>query len=238
MPDAVKRDRRVERRAQTEMRLVETATALFVDRGYAATTLAEVAEHAGLAPRTLYLRFRSKADLLRRCIGVAIAGDDGEATIAERTWMTETMTASTLAERLRLMAAVTATLMSRSGDLLDVAQQAAATEPAIAAAAQAGREETRRVLGEFWRQSDKDGLLPPGCDIEWLTETATLLAHADTFLLLRKTVGWEISGYQDWLERTWARLVASSADATGGTRPGRSTGRQRRRASPEGASRL
>ncbi len=184
------------------MRLVEAATELFVERGYAATTLADVAEHAGLAPRTLYLRFPTKADLLRRCISVAIAGDGDVVPIAERTWMTDTMTAPTLGERLGLMAAVTATLMSRSGDLLDVAQQAASTEPAIAAAAQAGREETRRVLGEFWRQIDRDGLLPAACDVEWLTETATLLAHADTFLLLRTTTGWDVSSYQDWLERT------------------------------------
>ena len=193
------------------MRLVEAATELFVERGYAATTLADVAEHAGLAPRTLYLRFATKADLLHRCVGVAIGGDGDAGPIAERTWMTDTMTAPTLAERLALMAAVTATLMSRSGDLLDVAQQASATEPAIAAAAQAGREETRRVLGEFWRRIDEDGLLPASCDVVWLTETATLLAHADTFLLLRRTTGWDIASYQDWLERTWTRLVASSA---------------------------
>ena len=51
------------------------------------------------------------------------------------------------------------------------------------------------------------------CDVEWLTETATLLAHADTFLLLRRTIGWDIPNYQDWLECTWTRLVAGSAAA-------------------------
>jgi AcrR family transcriptional regulator len=211
MADVVKQDRRAARRAQTEMRLVGAATQLFVERGYAATTLADVADHAGLAPRTLYLRFATKADLLRRCVAVAIAGDGDPVPIAERTWMTDAITAPTLGERLTLMAAVTATLMRRSGDLLDVAQQAAATEPDIAAASQAGREETRRILREFWRRIDEDGLLPPGCDTEWLTETATLLAHADTFLLLRRTTGWDVSAYQDWLEHTWTRLVSSSA---------------------------
>jgi AcrR family transcriptional regulator len=211
MADVVKQDRRAARRAQTEMRLVGAATQLFVERGYASTTLADVADHAGLAPRTLYLRFATKADLLRRCIAVAIAGDGDAVPIAERTWMTDALAAPTLDERIVLMADVTANLMKRSGDLLDVAQQAAATEPDIAAAAQAGRAETRRVLGEFWRRIDEDGLLPTGCDTEWLTETATLLAHADTFLLLRRTTGWDISVYQEWLERTWTRLVTSSA---------------------------
>ena len=212
------------------MRLVEAATELFVERGYAATTLADVAEHAGLAPRTLYLRFPTKADLLLRCVGVAIASDTHEVPIAERAWMTDTMTAPSLSDRLGLMAAATATMMHRSGDLLRVAQQAAATEPTIAAAVQAGRSETRRVLGEFWRRLDDDGLLPSGCDVEWLTETATLLAHAETFLLLQSTNEWDIPRYQEWLERSWTRLIVGGAAPFERTRRDRTTGAPPRRA--------
>ena len=211
MGQPVKRDLRAARKAETEARLIRAATELFVERGYPATTLADVAERAGLAPRTVYLRFATKADLLRRCVGVAIAGDGEPVAIAERDWMISAMTAPTLDERLRLMASVTATLMRRAGPLLGVAQQAAATEPTIAAAAQAGREDTKRTLGEFWRRMDEDGLLPPGCDLGWLADTATLLAHADSYLLLAKTTGWDITTYQTWLETTWHRLTASSA---------------------------
>src|SRR5688572_15628470 len=71
MDEGVKTDRRRLRRAETERRLVESASALFVERGYAATTLADVAEHADVAPRTLYLHFSTKAELLLRCIGIA-----------------------------------------------------------------------------------------------------------------------------------------------------------------------
>jgi AcrR family transcriptional regulator len=161
MSAEVKRDRRTARKAETEMRLVHAATVLFVERGYGATTLTDVAELADVAPRTVYVRFDGKADLLRRCVGVAIAGDAEPVAIAERQWMTEAMTASSLDERIRRMAAVTADLMERAGPLLGVAQQAAATEPAIAAAAQAGREDTHRVLHEFWHGMHRDGLLPP-----------------------------------------------------------------------------
>jgi AcrR family transcriptional regulator len=207
MMNEVKGDRRAARKAETEMRLVEAATALFVERGYAGTTLADVASLAGLAPRTVYVRFATKADLLQRCVGVAIAGDAEPVEISDRQWMNEAMTAPSLDERLRLMAAVTADLMDRAGPVLDVAQQAAATEPAIAAAAQAGREDTRRVLHQFWHGLHRDGLLPAACDIVWLAETGTLLAHADTYLLLRKTTTWDITAYRDWLERTWRRLA-------------------------------
>jgi AcrR family transcriptional regulator len=96
MPDPVKPDRRAARRAETEARLIAAASDLFVQRGYAATTLADVAEQAGLAPRTVYLRFSTKAELLRRCIGAAIVGDTAPVPLAERDWLAATMTAPTL----------------------------------------------------------------------------------------------------------------------------------------------
>ncbi len=215
MTAEVKRDRRAVRKAETEMRLVQAATALFVARGYAATTLADVAEHADVAPRTLYLHFATKADLLRRCIGLAIAGDTEPIALADRPAMTDAMTAPTLDERIGLMASLTASLMERTGRLLEVAFQAAPTEPPIAAAAAAGRAATRETLREFWQRIHDDGLLPPSVDLEWLTETATLVAHAETYLLVSTTTGWDIDTYRAWLTTTWQRLAASS------TEPGR-----------------
>ena len=214
MADEVKPDRRTGRRAETEARLIAAASELFVERGYAATTLAEVADHAGLAARTLYLRFATKAELLRRCVGTAIVGDTTAVPLVDRDWMTAAMTAPTLDDRIGQMAAVTAQLMDRTGPLLDVARQAAAVEPEIAVAAQAGRDDTRRTLHEFWRRAASDGLLPAGVDLDWLSETATLLAQADTYLLLRATAGWDVDAYQQWLTTTWRRLVLASTEAT------------------------
>jgi AcrR family transcriptional regulator len=211
MDEVVKTDRRARRRTETEHRLVRAASLLFVERGYAATTLAEVAEHADIAPRTLYLHVPTKAELLLRCIGHAIAGDAAPIALAERPAMAEAMTAPTVDERVRLMASLTASLMERTGSLLDVAFQAAPSEPSIAAAAAAGRADTRRTLREFWHGIHDDGLLPPSTDLEWLTETATLVAHAETYLLTRKTTGWDIDTYRDWLATTWHRLATSSA---------------------------
>jgi len=211
MSQEVKPDRRAARRADTEARLIAAASELFVERGYAATTLTDVAARAGLAARTVYLRFATKAELLRRCIGTAIVGDTAPVPLVERDWVEAAMAAPTLEDRIRRMAAVTAQLMHRTGALLAVARQAAAVEPEIAGAAQAGRDETRRNLHEFWQRAADDGLLPPGSDLEWLRETASLLAQADTYLLLRATTGWDAEVYERWLGDTWRRLVVGAS---------------------------
>ncbi len=214
MDEDVKTDRRARRRAETERRLVDSATALFIERGYAATTLADVAERADVASRTLYLHFATKAELLLRCVAVAIAGDAEPIAFPDRPALAETMAAATLDERLRLMASLTASLMERTGPLLDVAYQAAPSEPSIAAAAAAGRAATSQTLREFWHRIHDDGLLPPSADLEWLTETATLVAHAETYLLIGHTTGWDSDTYRGWLDTTWHRLAASSALST------------------------
>ncbi len=187
-----------------------SASELFVERGYAATTLSDVAEHADIASRTLYLHFPNKAELLRRCIGVAIAGDDGPIDLNDRPAMVQAMTAPTLDERIGHMATLTASLMHLAGPLLEVAFQAAPSEPLIAEAAAAGRADTIRTFREFWQHIHDDGLLPGSTDLDWLTETATLMAHADTYLLIQKTGGWDGDTYRKWLATTWHRLAANS----------------------------
>jgi AcrR family transcriptional regulator len=209
MEEIVKADRRTRQRTETERRLLGSASSLFVERGYAATTLADIARHADIAARTVYLHFPTKAELLLRCIGVAIAGDAEPIPLADRPAMAEAMTARTFDERVDLMASLTASLMERTGPLLDVAFQAAPSEPSVAAAAAAGRADTRRALREFWHRIHDDGLLPPSTDLEWLTETATLCAHAETYLLISKTTGWHGDTYREWLATTWRRLAGS-----------------------------
>jgi len=201
--------------------------------------------HAGLAPRTVYLRFATKADLLQRCVGVAIAGDAEPGAIADRSWMADAITAPTLDERIQRMASITAKLMGRAGPLLAVAQQAAATEPVIAAAVQAGRDDTRCTIAEFWMRTAEDGLLPPGCDLGWLTDTATLLAHAGTYLLLTKTTARDITTFRGGCggrgrqDRTYAAALRisdlekeaqmdRSCARTGSVQAGVTVGRSRR----------
>jgi AcrR family transcriptional regulator len=208
VPDFVKRDRRVARRADTEARLIESARRLFIADGYAATTLAAVADAAGVAARTLYVRFATKADLLQRCLDAAIRGDEElDVLIDDRDWIRSAMTAPTADERIQLMAQASAGLMERAGALLRVAQQAEAMEPAIAARAQAARLDTQRVLESFWRQMAADDLLGSDIDIDWLAVTGAALGQAETYLVLSKVVDWDIEAYRAWLQSTWCRIA-------------------------------
>jgi CRP-like cAMP-binding protein len=119
------------------------------------------------------------------------------------------MTAPTLEERIDAWAHGSAQLLARLGPMLPVAEEASALEPEIARARQEGREETRAHIRRFWASAAGDGLLPDGTDVRWLTDTTVLLISADAFLQAMR-LSWSPRGYERWMRRTIARLVAAA----------------------------
>lgn len=213
-------ERRAQRIADTEQRLVDAAARLLAERGYFATTLTAVAEAAGVAPRTVYLRFGTKAALLKRTTDVLLVGDTAPVDVAHREWMQRAFTAPTCADRIRLQARATAAMYSRLEPLLEVLEQAAGIEPEIAAAAQAGREATRDQLRTFWVKLADDGLLPPDADVTWLADTAVLTCSVDNYLHAHRTLGWSADAYADWLATTWLRIASAPTTRTPATGAG------------------
>jgi len=202
---------RAARVAETEERILAAARELFVRDGYAATTLTAVADAARVGHRTVYVRFGTKAELLKRVVDVAIVGDTQDVDVQGRDWYQAALTAPTTEERIELFADGSAALMARAGDVFAVAQQAEPVEPVIADAFRAGRAATRDTLRHFFTQMRDDGLLPADADINWLGDTAGVLAHANTYLLIRETLGWTIGQYRTWLRTSWQRLIIAAA---------------------------
>jgi AcrR family transcriptional regulator len=202
---------RAARVAETEERILAAAHELFVRDGYAATTLSAVADAARVAHRTVYVRFRTKAELLKRVVDVAVVGDAQDIDLHSRDWYQAALTAATAAERIGLLADGVAALMARAGDVFAVAQQAEPLEPVIADAARAGRAATRDSMRSFFTALRDDGLLPAGVDLDWLCDTAGSLGHANTYLLIRETLNWTTDQYLTWLRTTWQRLIIAAA---------------------------
>jgi AcrR family transcriptional regulator len=195
----------------TEQRILAAATELFLADGYPPTTLEAVARRAQVSARTVYVRFGTKAALFKRVVDVAIVGDTEPVDVLGRDWMQRALTAPTAAERIGANAAAGRQIMQRTGALFAVAQQAAAVEPLIAGFWQQGRDQSRYAHEVFWTRMAADGLLDPDIDLAWLTDTASILGAAETYLLITRMTGWDLDAYQDWLAATLTRLAAPSA---------------------------
>ena len=63
--------RRRARTSDTRARIIEAARTLFVERGYALTSVEAVADAARVAPATVYRLFGSKREILKEIIDVS-----------------------------------------------------------------------------------------------------------------------------------------------------------------------
>jgi len=210
--------------ALTEQRIIAAATDLFLTDGYVATTLEAVAKRAQVGARTVYVRFGTKAALFKRVVDVAIVGDTQPVDVLGRDWMQAALTAPTTAERIAAHAAAGRQIMARTGALFAVAQQAAAIEPLIAGFWQQGREQSRHTHAVFWTRMVDDGLLDPSIDLPWLIDTTSIIAAAETYLLITRMTGWDLDTYQNWLATTWTRLASFRCADRSGTSLTGSTG--------------
>ena len=200
-------DLRARRVARTEAQLIEAASALFLEQGYVGTTLAQIAEHAGVATRTVYVRFGTKAALFIRVVDQALVGDAEPVDVAHRPRAQDAMAAGTLAERIEALADVSVGIAERAGPLFEVAVQAEGLEPELAEAAQAGRRATTQLCRSFWDHAAADGLLKKGLHPERLTVVTDVLLCSDTVVHIRRTHGWSAADYRSLIVDTLTALA-------------------------------
>jgi AcrR family transcriptional regulator len=200
-----------QRVARTEAELMDAARDLFLQQGYVATTLAQVAQRAGLAARTVYVRFGTKAALFRRVVDRALVGDAEPVDVAHRPGAMQAMTADTLQARIDAFADVCIGVAERAGPLFEVAAQAEAVEPEVAQAATAGRRATAELCTAFWRHAAADGLISDELDREALAVVTDLLVCADTVVHLRRTRGWSAPAHRRLVVDTLTTVAAPHA---------------------------
>ena len=108
MSEPVKRSydatRRRAQARETQRAVLRAAHDLFVEQGYGRTTIAQVAERAGVSPETIYATFENKATLLHRTWDVTIGGDDDDVAFHERPEVTALRAEPDLAIRLMMHA--------------------------------------------------------------------------------------------------------------------------------------
>src|SRR5260370_21567429 len=76
--------RRREQAAENRRRITAAAAELFAARGYAGTSLSEIAAGAGVAVQTVYAAFGTKVNLLKNAIDVSLAGDHAPVPMTSR----------------------------------------------------------------------------------------------------------------------------------------------------------
>src|SRR3954464_769877 len=64
--------------------VVDAARTLFLERGYAATTIEAISERADVPAATVYRLFASKLGILKALLDTSIAGDEQQVAVQQR----------------------------------------------------------------------------------------------------------------------------------------------------------
>ena len=212
--------RRREQAAETRRKILDAAEELFARDGYAAIAMPAIAEQAGVALKTVYLAFGTKAGLLHGLWDVRLGGDDQPIPVTERPWYRELLEGDDPVALVRATARQSRLTKERAGNLMRIINQAAVTEPTLADLWDRIETEFRAVLGGCAERLAALGALAPGIDVALATDLLWTLNHPDTWYLLIQGCGWTADAYEQWVAGTLSAQLLGLSTAPVGRRSG------------------
>jgi AcrR family transcriptional regulator len=201
-------ERRREQAAQTRERILETADRLFRERGWEGSSIAAIADAAGVSQETDYARFRSKRALLGELVERAVRGADRR-PVPEQSGPRGLVDAKDVDELVELFAADISARIERAAPLVAVVAAAARSEPELA-----------RLYAELHktRRSNLKVLLDALAAKQALRVRRTealdsvfALTSPELNQVLVGQLGWSSRRYRLWLADTLKTLLLSSA---------------------------
>jgi AcrR family transcriptional regulator len=194
--DATERRRLAgQQRRESRRRVVAAAARCFLDAGYSATTIADVARAAGVAVQTVYSAVGGKADLLIEVVNQAVAGDERDVMFLDREWMTDLRAEPDPRQQVRIFADEMTLIGARVVPLFLMMRAAAASDPEVAVAWQRSvslRRDTARAVVRALRG------LRPGLSREHAIDLVWAIASPEMYDLLVLQRGWSPAECAAW----------------------------------------
>ena len=194
---------RRDRARATRLRITKTAYALFCDRGYAGTTMSDIADAAGVAVQTVYFTFHTKSELLSRAYDFAVLGDGEPVPPDQTAWYKKMTDEPNVIGALHHAVEGIGAIITRATPLDTVVRAGAGSDPDTAAV---------RKFHERWRAQGYRSIVEilatkstfrVGVSPERATELLLLYVGMDVYRVLVLDFGWT---HQDWIDWTVATV--------------------------------
>ncbi|WP_169914751.1 TetR/AcrR family transcriptional regulator [Rhodococcoides yunnanense] len=210
MSDDVKRSYnsalRREQAEATRLRIIRSARTLFLERGFAKTSVPAIAAAAEVSADTIYHVFTNKRTLLEQLVGLDIGGDEDPTPIMERPPALAVRDAADQRTQIHLFAAGIAQQVARIRPVDDILIGAAAVDSSIA--------ELRSDIQDRQRRSAMTRIAswiaergPLAVDIETAGTTIWSLTSPEMHRMLCDRSGWSTDRYAHWLTHTLTSVL-------------------------------
>ena len=191
---------RQQRAQQTRRQICAAGKQLFLARGYASTTITDIARAARVAPQTVYFVFGSKAGLLSAILDYEIVGDVEPVPLLQRPPVRRAEQIRDPVRHLQRVVGIAAEITQRLAPLYEIVRSGAA-DPDIALLLDRHEEQRWRSLHGL--VSPLDGALASGLELEQAVDLLyALLSHEMYWLFVHR---------RRWSDTRWRQYVATEA---------------------------
>jgi AcrR family transcriptional regulator len=192
------RTSKAEQAQATRDKIVGAATDLFLRDGFLSTTMAMIAQGAGVAVQTLYLSFGSKTAILQAAFDQALRGHPDEADLLEQDWFNKVLADPDGVAALRLFCTSSAEVVGRAAPLFKV-MRAASADPEVGEML----AHNLKLRHDGFRMVTEAITSRPGLRDDLSVDDAHgilfALVSEDTYLLLVTEHGWTPQHWTSWV---------------------------------------
>jgi AcrR family transcriptional regulator len=197
--------------ARRRTAILQAATQLFLAKGYPGTTMAAIAQAAGVAAETVYAVVGTKPELFRLLTETAISGTDEPVPVLQRDYVAALQAEPSGRGKLEIYAAAITAIQQRMAPLYRAVQQAAAAEPALAEVWQQLLDRRARNMPLLIEDLESTGTLRPGLSRQDAADTVWAVNSTEVYQLMTGTRGWSPQRYQQWLTSTLCTLLLADS---------------------------
>ncbi|MBI5668700.1 MAG: TetR/AcrR family transcriptional regulator [Chloroflexi bacterium] len=176
---------------ETQRLIIDAAQDLFLEQGYAATTIEAISARAGVAVSTVYAIYKNKRGILK-----AIREVWHQAS-GQRDIYQQALQESDPQRRLELFAHATRRQWETSAAMMTIYTSAASADAEAAAELNTALHGRRAAITNFIRESA--AMLRPGLSLERATAIYLSVTRPEVYQELVEVAGWTPDDYEAWL---------------------------------------
>lgn len=178
----------------TRQRIVEAALDAFLERGFAATTVAAVAEDAGVAVQTVYFVFHTKGDLLQAVYEHVVLGRE-RTPPNQSEWWRAVEAEPDIELAVRLLVEGTVELLERAAPLVRMVLGDETAKESYDFNEGLRRDGYEALIGILAEKRPLRARLAP----ERARDILLLLTGPQVYVQLTRDMNWSRSDVEDWM---------------------------------------
>jgi AcrR family transcriptional regulator len=178
--------------------VTDAARDLFIEGGYAMTTVAAISKRADVPEPTVYRLFSSKLGILKVLLDISIAGDDEPIAVPQRPEVASLLDESVPGKVLAGFAAVTTQINRRTNDLYHVLSRAADSDTEAAALLATLDDQRSRGQAHIVQSLHRRHKLRTGLSAREAADIVHALMSPQVYRLLVIDRAWNPERYQRW----------------------------------------